>query len=394
MSLFISRSIMKKLYISILPLFFIGVIFSVFFIECKSEGKILAPEPDSTVTVRLSVVGDIMCHSPQFQYAKVNVDSFDFTPTFLEVKKYFSKSDFLLGNFETVTGGSAKEYSGYPFFNTPDDFVYALKDAGFNLLTTANNHSIDQGERGVLRTIEVLKRYQIPYNGTFNSQQDRDSIRVFSIKGIKVVYLAYSYGTNGNPVPKNKKYLINLINYDEIEKDIKNVRKQGAEIVFVHYHFGEEYKREPVQSQKEAVKKAIDFGADIIIGGHPHVIEPVDYFKTNKGRLDTGFVAYSMGNFISNQMWRYSDAGMILSVEITKNIKKDSLFIHSVDYTPTWVFKGLHEGKNKYIILPKPGKDNDSAFSFLSRGDRIKMEQAFEDTKEIVTKYTSKIKEF
>lgn len=385
---------MKRLYISILPLVVLGLVFSVFFYECKSEEKKIIKETDSTITIRLSVVGDIMCHSPQFQYAKVTTDSFDFRPVYAEVKKYFSKSDFLLGNFETVTGGPGKEYSGYPFFNSPDDFIYALKDAGFNLLSTSNNHSLDQGEKGLLRTIEILNKNKIPYNGTFNSLRDRDSIRIFNIKGIKVAYLAYSYGTNGNPIPKSKPYLINLIDFEKIERDIKTARKSGAEIVFVHYHFGEEYKREPIQSQKETVNKTIELGADIIIGGHPHVIEPTDFYKTKNARLNSGFVAYSMGNFISNQMWRYSDAGLILSVEITKNINKDSLFISKVDYTPTWVFKGMNEGKNKYIIIPSVNGNIDSVYSFISSSERGKMKQAFEDTRETVTKYNKNIHEF
>jgi poly-gamma-glutamate synthesis protein (capsule biosynthesis protein) len=385
---------MEKLKIVILPFIIFGVIFSFSFFECKSEKKTSTVAPDSLLTIRLSVVGDIMCHSPQFNYARVSKDSFDFNPVFKEVKKYFSLSDFLLGNFETVTAGNGKEYSGYPYFNTPDDFVPALKNAGFHLLSTANNHALDQGEKGVFRTLKILNKYSVPYNGTFSSQRDRDSIRIFDIKGIRVAYLAYSYGTNGNPVPKDKPYLINLINIDAVSKDISAARGTGADIVIVHYHFGEEYKREPVQSQREAVSKTIKLGADIIIGGHPHVIEPVEYFKTINGKLDTGFVAYSMGNFVSNQMWRYSDAGLILSVEVTKNLKRNSFYISKVDYTPTWVYKGNLRGKSEYLILPLFKSPEDSAYSFLGPAEKAKMRQAFSDTKEILTKYTNRIEEF
>ena len=383
---------MKRIILTVIPLIIIGVLLSVYFIDCKSKEKSLIVEKDSTVTIRLSVVGDIMCHSPQYSYAKVSTDSFDFNPTFSVVKKYFSKADFLLGNFETVTAGSGKPYSGYPYFNTPDDFIYALKSAGFNLLTTANNHAVDQGEKGILRTISILKKNGIPYNGTFTSERDRDSIRIFNVKGIRIAFLAYSYGTNGNPVPKSKPYLINLIDFDLVENDIKTARKLGADIVLVHYHFGEEYKREPVKSQLETVDKTIQLGADIIIGGHPHVIEPVNYFKTNNGRLDTGFVAYSMGNFISNQMWRYSDAGMILSIELIKNIKKDSLYIKKADYIPTWVYKGMYKGKNEYIILPSSSAD--STYNFLSDENKFKMKQAFQDTRDILLKYTKKMEPY
>ena len=168
-------------------------------------------EKDSVATARISVVGDLMCHSVQFNYARVDKDSFDFNPVFREVKKYFKQSDFVFGNLETVTAGESKGYSGYPFFNCPDEYITALYNAGFNLITTSNNHSLDQGETGLLRTINVLKKNHLLYNGTFTSQRDRDSIRIINIKGIKIAFLAYSFGTNGIPVPEGKSYLINLL---------------------------------------------------------------------------------------------------------------------------------------------------------------------------------------
>ena len=270
--------------------------------------------PDSSVTISISVVGDLMCHSPQFEYAKVGKDSFDFSPVYRNVKKYLESSDFTFGNLETVTAGKENGgYTGYPKFNTPASYISALKEIGFDLLVTANNHSLDRSEKGILKTIDEINSRNLNYVGTFKSQQDRDSIRIFDIKGIKIAILAYSYGTNGNPIPKGKNYLINLIDYNLIEKDIQSAKINGAELVLVHFHFGEEYKREPVQFQKDVVNKTIELGADIIIGGHPHVLQPVNFYKTNNAKLDSGFVAYSMGNFFSNQQARYKDAGMILN---------------------------------------------------------------------------------
>src|SRR4030067_744270 len=285
---------------------------------------------DSTITIRISVVGDLMCHSPKYNYAHVEGDSFDFNPVYREVKKYFLQSDFVFGNLETVTAGASKGYSGYPFFNTPDEYITALYNAGFHLLTTSNNHSLDRGEAGVLRTIEQIKKNGLLYNGTFTSKEDRDLIRVVDIKGIKISFLAYTFGTNGIPVPKGKSYLINLIDFDLIKSDIEKARKLGAEIVLVHYHFGDEYKREPSSFQKEVVLKTIFYGADIIIGGHPHVLQPTQFYKSKEGRLDTGFVAYSLGNFISNQRDRYKDAGVIMNIEITKNLNSTAIYISDV----------------------------------------------------------------
>jgi len=367
------------------------LIHTLIFITCINSFSYPAGEKDSTITIRISVVGDLMCHSPQYNYARVNSDSFDFNPVYREVKKYLSKSDFVFGNLETVTAGKSKGYSGYPFFNTPDEYITALYNAGFHLLTTSNNHSLDKGEAGVLRTIDHIKKYGLLYNGTFISQEDRDLIRVIDIKGIKVAFLAYTYGTNGIPVPKGKSYLINLIDFNLIKSDIEKARKLGADIVLAHYHYGDEYKREPNAYQKEVVQKTISFGADIIIGGHPHVLQPVQFYKTKEGGLDTGFVAYSLGNFFSNQRDRYKDAGVILNIEITKNYKNAAIYISKVNYIPTWVYKGETDEGNEYLILPLLQDYKSSIDKFLTDSDLKNIRQAFNDTNEILNKYKTEI---
>ena len=307
---------------------------------------------DSIRTVSITLTGDLMCHSTQFNYAHVKDDSFDFRGVFREVKKYLSSSDITIGNFETVLGGKEKRYSGYPFFNAPDDFLYAIKDAGLNFLVTANNHALDQGEKGIRRTIEKLGGSGINHTGTFLSERDRDSIRIIDVNDIKIAIVAYSYSTNGVTIPKRKNYLINLIDYKLIKKDIRKARETGADIILVFYHFGDEYEREPNAFQKEVVNETIRLGADIIIGSHPHVVQPVDYFATNSGSLDTGFVAYSLGNFVSNQRWRFSDSGIILKIELTKNLNKNHIKISKVNFIPTWVFRGQIKEKKAHIILP------------------------------------------
>jgi len=345
---------------------------------------------DSLITAEINFVGDLMCHSVQFNYAHVIDDSFDFNGVFSEVKKYLSDADFTIGNFETVLAGKKKGYSGYPFFNAPDDFLLAIKEAGFDFLVNANNHAIDKGVKGVERTIKKMDELGINHTGTYLSQHDRDSIRIFNINGIHLAVLAYSYSTNGVPLPKGKNYIINLIDYDLIEKDIAKARNKRVDIVLVYFHFGEEYQREPNGYQKEVINNAIEAGADIIIGSHPHVVQSVDYFKTNKANLDTGFIAYSLGNFISNQRWRYSDAGVIIKVKVSKKILTDSVYLSSVEYLPTWVFKGKTKKGREYIILPVTNSYDDSIYSYLSESDKEKMHQAFEDTKFIITKFNSK----
>jgi len=344
---------------------------------------------DTLITAAINVVGDLMCHSSQFKYAHVKDDSFDFNGVFSEVRQYLIDADFTIGNLETVLAGKKKGYSGYPFFNAPDDFLIAIKNAGFDLLVNANNHAIDKGANGVERTIKKMDELGINHTGTYLSQPDRDSIRIFNINGIHFAILAYSYSTNGVPLPKGKNYIINLIDYDLIEEDISKARNKRVDIILVYFHFGEEYQRNPNSYQKEVINHTINAGADIIIGSHPHVVQPVNYFNTNKANLDTGFVAYSLGNFISNQRWKYSDAGVVIKIKVSKNILSDSVYLSGVSYLPTWVFKGNTKKAREYIILPATKSYDDSIYSYLSKSDKEKMKQAFEDTKYIITKFKS-----
>ena len=367
--------------------FLISYLFSLSQIQSSFDNKI---EIDSVVVVRIAVVGDLMCHSPQFNYAKVSKDSFDFNPVYRYIKENLENADFTFGNLETVIGEKGSTYLGYPRFKSPKDYVTALAQNGFDFLCFANNHTLDQGEQGVLNTIRTLNENNIGYTGAFNSQSDRDSIRILKLNGIKIALLAYSYGTNGSVIPKGKDYLINLIDYNLIEKDIHTAKQYGAEIVLVNFHFGNEYQRFPSDYQKEVVKKTIEFGADLITASHPHVIQPIEFYKTNGATLDSGIAAYSLGNFISNQRQRYTDAGVILYLILEKNLNTKKIALKSVEYLPTWVFKGKTEFGNEFLILPL--QKNFDSFNFLSQTDKAKMKQALIDTEEIITAYTKNVK--
>jgi len=374
------------LLISIIPAYLYYSEHSENVLIIKSNEKI-----DSIVTISVSFVGDLMCHSTQYNYAYVADDSFDFNGVFSEVKEYLSSADFTIGNLETVLGGRELGYSGYPFFNAPDDFLFALKEAGFDFLITANNHALDQGEEGLRSTLRKLNESGIKYTGTSLKQEERDSYRIITINGINVAVLAYTYGTNDIPIPKRKEYLINIIDTTIIKDDILKVKNYRPDIVLVYFHFGEEYSREPGSFQKDIVQKTIGYGADIIIGSHPHVVQPVNYFKTINGNLDTGFVAYSLGNFISNQRWRYSDVGAILTMDISKNQFTDSVYLSNVSCVPTWVYKGNTQRGKEFIILPASITSENPVMTYLTEEDNLLMLQAFTDTEMILSKYYKNI---
>lgn len=367
---------------------FFALLFSILLIfNLPTENKSI--KKDKLEVISITFIGDLMCHGPQLQAAIVPevTDSFNFDVCYTYVKDYFNNSDFTIGNLETVTVGAKEKYTGYPVFNTPVDYVTALNKAGVDFFVTSNNHSLDKGKKGVLSTIDSLKSLNIGYAGTYYSQKDRDSIRIVDIKGIKIAILAYTYGTNGNGIPKGHEYLINLIDTTLIKKDIAKAKSLSPDIILTYFHFGDEYKQEPTAFQKTIVKKVITYGADIIIGSHPHVLEPIAYFKGNN-QLDSGFVAYSLGNFISNQRERYTDCGVILKFTLAKS--RNNVSLGGVEYLPTWVFKGLYNDKFSYVVLPNYADNAFEEYPFLTSVDKQKMKESFTDSYKILNKYSSK----
>lgn len=368
---------MKTLFI----LFFTTVLAFQFLSGSVNQIEERTADVDSIRTATISFVGDLMCHLPQIDYARVGKDSFDFKPVFREVKKFLSSSNLTIGNLETTIAGQENRYAGYPLFNSPDEYLVALKDAGFDILLTANNHSLDRGKKGIVRTIDKISELGMNFIGTYKSQQDRDSIRIFEINGIKLAFLAYTYGLNGNNIPNDEEFLVNVIDTSLIKQDIRSARKKNAEVVLVYFHFGEEYQRKPSHFQKEIVKHVIDYGADLIVGSHPHVIQPLEFFTSNKNKIGEGIIAYSLGNFLSNQRWRYSDAGVILNLELTKNILKGEVRLSNISFVPVWVFKGKIENKNEFVIFPSDTTQMNLLPTFLTKNNRARLIQSFRDTR-------------
>lgn len=347
--------------------------------------KYLPPAKDSIIEVSLNLVGDLMCHKPQTNNAEVKPGVYDFKPSFEYIKPYLQNADVTIGNLETTFAGPAKPYAGYPAFNSPDAYCEALKDAGFDFLVTANNHSMDTQEEGLLRTVNVIKQHNLGYTGTYLSQRDHDSIRILNIKGLKLGILNYTYGTNGAYPAALHKYMLNVIDSADISLSVTKAKQQGAEIVLVFYHFGLENIQEPTAAQKNAVKYALEAGAHLVIGAHPHVVGPTQtgFSKTVN---DSVFVAYSLGNFISNQYWRYTDAGVILKIILQKNITRNTCRYVRSSYLPTWVYRG-DGSKKMHLVFPAQWyHDSLKLPHFLTSSHQQKMKEAFEDTKGIITK--------
>ena len=303
----------------------------------------------------LMAVGDIMMHGSQTKSGyNPQTKSYDFQVFFNDVKSIISQADWAIANLETPLAGASAKYTGYPMFNAPTELADAIKSAGFNILTTTNNHSLDRGEKGVLKTLEHLKERNLLAVGTADSAINAKKILMVEKADIKMAILAYTYGTNGIPIPKGKNYLVALINEPQIVKDILRARKEGADIVTVALHFGTEYQRQPNQEQKKLVAQLVKAGADIILGSHPHVVQPYEIFELagEKGKKRKAVAIYSMGNFISGQRGNYKDLGVIFQVNLEKQFPDKTVTITDVKTIPTWVQRYTDKGKMQYRVLP------------------------------------------
>ncbi|MGG4449819.1 CapA family protein [Brevibacillus porteri] len=304
--------------------------------------------------ISLLAVGDIMMHQEQLDAVwDPATKSYDFQRFFPNVIPMFREADWVIGNLETTMSGSKAKYSGYPMFNSPESLAHSLKEFGFTAVSTANNHSMDRKEQGVLQTIKYLDEAGLPHTGTFASPEDRDEPLLLTKDGFTLALLSYTYGTNGIAIPEGKPYLVNLISPALMKKDIARAREKGADLVAVALHFGNEYQRMPSPEQIKTAEQALTFGADLILGAHPHVVQPYEW-KTvtlEDGRQHKGLIAYSLGNFISAQRWDYKDVGAILKLVLYKN-ESGEASIESAEMIPTYVHFYRKNNKRNYVIYP------------------------------------------
>ncbi|WP_051531271.1 CapA family protein [Clostridiisalibacter paucivorans] len=351
----------------------------------KEETK----EPVEEVTnieATLVATGDIMFHSTQIKGAyNEEQDKYVFDNVFKSVKKYIESADLALGNFETVTAGPEHGYRGFPTFNSPESTLEALGNTGFDILTTANNHSLDGGKEGIIETIDNINKYGMENVGTY--KEKTDDILIKDINGIKIAILSYTYGCNGLEARLTKDELdamVNRIDEDRIMNDINKANEQDVDSTVVFIHWGNEYQRTPSQYQTDLAQKMFDWGADIILGSHPHVIQKSEKIDHNG---EDKFVIYSMGNFVSNQRREtltnsskvYTEDGVIVQITLDKDLKAGKTKIKEVSYVPTWVHRYRAEGKYKYEILPVEEYIN-SEETTLAKEVINKMEGSYKNT--------------
>lgn len=335
--------------------------------EKPNEDPQEEPQVPEDVSVRIRATGDIMFHPSQIDGAYDPLsNSYDFNNSFKAIKGIIQEADIAIANFEgTTAGNEVYAYQGYPLFNAPDQVLDAIKDAGFDILSTANNHSLDTRKAGIIRTIDQIQARGMETIGTF-AEKPETRVLVKEVKGIKFAFLSYTEMVNGLESvlsPGDLDTMVNIFDEGKMIEDINYAKEHDADVIVAFLHWGDEYSR--IQAQRQEILSDMLFreGVDIILGSHPHVIQPTQTLDYDG---QTKFVAYSMGNFISNQrvetlmpygmtehVSKYTEDGLIIDIEIEKNGETGQVTIENINYIPLWVYKGFDENGNvEHVVYP------------------------------------------
>ncbi|MEA1874802.1 MAG: CapA family protein [Bacteroidota bacterium] len=295
--------------------------------------------------INLVFGGDIMVHDDQLKSGWYDEDSaWNFRVWFDEIDHLFKAADLCIANLEVPLG--VQPFRGYPSFGAPAALASDLQDVGFNVLMTANNHASDRGKAGIISTREILDSLEILNTGVWKSKAQREDLTPLIIekKGFRLAFLNYTYGTNAAP-------FLDLISHrieNEIKQDIEFAKSKNPDKIFVFMHWGRESKSFPSESQKKLAEMMFEWGADYIIGAHPHVIQPIEWTKEDENER---FIAWSLGNVISNMYYKRTDGGALLQMQLEK--EGEDVKIASASYLLMYVYKYLDENEHiQYRLLP------------------------------------------
>ena len=364
----------------------LSILFSSCLLSCNATTPPkIQPTEDSIPPKKLTLLfaGDLMQHKGQIDAARQADGTYDYSDCFRLVKEEIGKADIAIGNLEVTLGG--KPYTGYPTFSAPDEYLAAIKDAGFDVLITANNHCLDRRRKGLERTLFMLDSLQIPHTGTFINQEERDkhSPLLLEQNGFRIVLLNYTYGTNGIPVTAPN--VVNYIDKSLMEKDIRAARALNPDALIACMHWGIEYQSLPSKEQISLADWLLQQGVTHVIGSHPHVVQPME-LRTDSVTGQQHAVVYSLGNFISNMSARRTDGGLLFKLELTK----DSITrVSNCAYSLVWTARPVLSQKKNFMLYPI----NNTTDS-LPAGALNRLKIFVNDTRSLFTKHNRGVKEY
>ncbi|MBR6221697.1 MAG: CapA family protein [Clostridia bacterium] len=320
-------------------------------------------------TVRLRAAGDLMVHRRQLELARQPDGSYDFHPQYAMIAGALANADYTIANLETTIGKYGNmDYSGFPLFNTPEALLEAVRDAGVDFLTLANNHMLDRYFEGMVATVDNVEHFGFDHGGANRTEAERDAPVVVDVNGVRIGMLCYTQMTNGMEAYCSsdvKAYGVNYLRKADFAADVQKLRDAGAEVVIAMPHWGEEYRRQPEANTVSLAKIMIAAGVDVILGSHPHMVQPVRFVEAQgpDGRTRRGLVAYSLGNFISNMTVRYTDSGLLL--DFTLRERQDGGF-EAVDvrFVPIFCWRSKDAiravASCNYLEAPPEGMDKNT----------------------------------
>lgn len=300
------------------------------------------PEPEPR-RFSLVMVGDALIHGAVYADASKGNNKYDFTKMFTSIAKKIEPYDLRYYNQESIIGGGKPQH--YPRLNSPEAIGTDLIKTGFNMVSLANNHALDQNEKGILYSNAFWKKQEnIIKTGTFSSWDEKNEIPVYEQNDITFAFLSYTMKTNGLTMPKGREYLVNVFSKEQVEKDIEQVKEKGAEVIMVAMHWGNEYTHVPNAEQKELAEYLSSLGVNLIIGSHPHVIQPITYVN------DT-LVIYSLGNFISAQkvLGLEKIIGLMVGLEVV--VEPDST-VHFENINKELLYTYYNSSNKNFKVIP------------------------------------------
>jgi poly-gamma-glutamate capsule biosynthesis protein CapA/YwtB (metallophosphatase superfamily) len=328
-------------------------------------------EKDSFQTLRLMFAGDIMSQLSQIEAAETFGGRYDYTPCFQYIKPILETADIAIGNLECTLPGHPP-YTGYPCFKSPEQLAKALKINGFDILATANNHAVDAGLSGINNTLKTVRNEGFLQTGTFQNAAKKRLLYplIFYKNGFKIALLNYTHHTNSIPVPSPS--IVNRLDLKQIKADIADARRMTPDLIITFLHWGIEYDLNENSEQREVAKQIHIAGSHLVVGGHPHVVQPIKNERVTIGRNEYDFLtAYSLGNFISSQPYANTEGGIIFEVNLRK--QNGRVTLDDYHYIPVLRYTPFEQGRLKYYALPISPFENNPDFLKMPNDEREKM---------------------